>query len=127
MQALILVILSTFLFHPPQAPPVMTRNMNLVHDAVARTLDERRTEQRFRGSLPATTVVEASYVSSSGLLKRGFVYVPPSFHFVLVRVSSVNAHHQHIVNSYAYDPVTHLLRFQRQQTMDPNPGGPCPQ
>jgi len=108
------------------------RNANVVRDAIARSLDDRRVEQGFRGVLPPTRVVRAQYATSSDLTRLGFRLVRPGGTFMLVQLQTFDAARRLQLDSYAYDPQTHLVRYEMHQRFSRsynalNTGGPnCP-
>lgn len=101
------------------------RSADLALDAVARTADALRSEQRFQGSLPQSRVIRSAFVGQADLARVGIRGVRPG-QYVLVQVRTTLQGGAFEVDSYAYDPNTHLLRYQsgrivrRSKGMQPN-------
>lgn len=121
-----LLIAAVLWSHGPQPTTFTLRNSNFVQDAVARSLDSRRVEQHYLGTLPRVTVLNAMNVGPQYLVRLGFLGVVPRARFALVEILTTNVQRRRIVDRYIYDASTHLLRYEMHRLIDP-PNGPCPQ
>lgn len=114
---------SVLVLHPlPSHFVYPVRNADVARDAVARTLDDRRALQGYRGALPRVQIVRDQFATSADLTKLGFLFVQPSRTFMLVQVEAPDAERRMQVDSYAYDPVTHLVRYEMHKKLTTSSG-----
>ena len=87
------------------------RSVNLTLDAVDRTAAEVRARIDFRGQMPKMRVTQGRFAGAADLKSAGIPAANPG-QYMLVQVQSVFLNRDVEVDSYAYDPLTRLLRYQ---------------
>lgn len=113
LACLLALAVSLAAFSPAQK--VLNTGLRLVtpvNDAIVRTLDDVREVQGFRGPLPHVKVLANRAVSGSFLQQLGLGGVPSSQRYLLVQTEVVDRRGAVWVRTYAYDPSSHLLRFE---------------
>jgi hypothetical protein len=116
-------------------PQPQLRSSNLAQDAVGRSLSAVREAQKFAGQVPHVYVSMNKLVSAQQLQRLMKVNVQQPASYVVVQTISVDGLGSGWIFTYAYDPRTHLLRYEtdrkilprRNSLTPPPPSGPCPQ